>query len=502
MVANTEARDIRLERDALAMAMRDLEYATKALPVLEQRDFVDENARWLWPRLVAALRATGELPAVDDWLDWAALDFGERNPQRHEGVVAYLQGLSGRVVERPALALSHLADVAISSATRRAAEGMIDAVEHGDRGKARQAAADLMRADQAVEGLEEPVQWSKSYRARLARYQHGDSSPTIETPFATLNALMGGGLRCGVFGLIAASTNVGKSTMAVGLGYHAAAVARAVVVHVGVEEMQEETEARYDASLTGIDRGLLLTGQLSDDDRERMAAAFEARGSAFSRLFLRTVPPRTSVVAVEAIVRQIRQEHPGVPMLAVIDSPDDLWSGYADAKRARHEQQTEVYMSVYGMAVSRQLAPIAVWATSHVGREWEGKRLRTKAVADTYTKAKKAGVVLGLTEALAGADMGPDGGAHEAHMLLEVLKTRQGASRRREIHVLCDTGTCRWREQLGGADVTDLDDDGDMADLLEIPDVIGPGPVRVERRHLAVVPDSDGDSDGDGGSDA
>lgn len=145
----------------------------------------------------------------------------------------------------------------------------------------------------------------------------GKESP-ITTPWDDLNyELPGGGYWPGCH-ILVSGTGAGKTAWALQLGLHAARKHNAAIVYVGLELDEKQIALRFAGEIAQVGWSKLYTGQASLDERRRARDA----GAQLSGLpiYIEAGDPMGWCAArLHQVATDKRKQHPGVPLLIVVD---------------------------------------------------------------------------------------------------------------------------------------------------------------------------------------
>lgn len=445
--------DEELERDVLALSLRDVGFARKASPVLKDVDFTSRPRKWIWARLRKAVRENGEVPTPAQWAAFSAKDFSKPDAQA-VAKKALVNLIRHKVTPGAAKgSLGILRDYVQAASLRSGIEGALKAMEAEDLTDASGALhSALKRARSNI--AQEAVSAHEGIKDRLAAYTSGKAVGfRFEMPTTAMNDLMGGGFPTSRLLGIAAWTNVGKSAFATGLSWTAAAGSPDVIVGLcTTEEPENERLARIDARMSGIDRMELMKGRLPAADKAQFEFRLTHNKETIKRIHVGEFPPNANVGEILAWAHQLRDEHPNKPLLLVIDCPDHL---KPMMKTEGHRlDQSQVWVEMLAIAHSEDLAPISVVATTQVPNKGNQKGWELGDVSESVDKARTADVFFGLVE----ANQNSSGGKRELKILLR--KNRLNLIKRYCIAVDADLGTCEFVE-TGAYEDGDGDDDDD-----------------------------------------
>jgi len=434
----TTTIDVEFERDVVASCLRDEDFVRAALPTLSRHNFSSKPLAFLWDAISTNFVGSREL--VTPRLLFARIDRDFAREEERDFMLDVVRGLYARKPAAPRSSLDQIREFVRLTSARDTVGEILEGLDSGDLARAEAAMiAGIERARKVVDD-DEPVEWATSASARLDRYRREKSIASIKTPLESLNRFLGGGMRPGHLGLIVATTNVGKSSLATDFGYCAAFHSDAAVIHLTTEEPEFEQSARYDSRFTGIERSKFLRGDLSEAEEIFYLDRFKRREAEINRIAVKEIGTGGSAVVVRLLAEWARRKHPTRPLLVIVDTPDQLkMPGKSESKRL---DATDVYLGLRGMALDKSLAPIAVWAVTHAPAAFEGKSLTPKAVSESYDKARCASVMVGAEEK---GDL-PSG---KKTIVVRIVKNRLGPVKHYRIYTEADFGICKFEEVAG-----------------------------------------------------
>lgn len=429
-----------LETDVLARAIRDLSFARKARGAVDSYGFISKARQWVWATLVACIDDAGELPSPAVWAARLTTIADEDAREVARGTVL---ALVRHTPVAPKSALNQIRDFVKIQAIER---GLMDTAKAADKlslTEAEGALSEALAKMRRTASLHEEEALGKRAKDRLAMYESSSRSRKFPTPLPALNRLTKGGPGPGRLCLITAYTGVGKSAFSVDIGYTAAKeIPNLVVVDITTEETAAERQARYDARITGIDREDLTADVGITPGQKTAFLARYARGQHIAdRIHIKEIPPSSPVSDVEAFAREIREKHPGAPLLVNLDSGEHIVpNGRAESKRVG---AGEVYRALKALAVVEDMQPCCVWATDQLGRQTAKKKsVGTEDIAESLDKARLADLFIAIVDGLGKVD--PDDPWRSMNVLLR--KSRLGKIKRWTITAMAHLGTCEWRE--------------------------------------------------------
>lgn len=434
-----------IERGLLAHCFVDPTIVVRLAPVLNDFVFTSTDRKWLWDTIYESYTTHRELPDPETWEALIASEFPSEEDR--DSIIDTITDAEDLAVKSPRRAIAELKkwarvaaifDVTSSISTEFANQApsreMTDAAEKRlDKLRTRLAA---IKADSEV------VDWASSFEERLTRTMDGSAAERrIKLPIEAFNQFTNGGLPPGHVVMIRANTNVGKSTNIASFGGHAL-LNGSIVIHIAVEELDEELLARYDAYMTEIDRGSFSAGTLTENEQER-ARQWAKRNKATyaNRLYLKSVPMRTRFDVVLPIIEEARRRDASRPILLLVDSPDNLISGN------RYEQPRfdirDVWEGYKGLAMTRELWPLSIILTTQAQAKHEGKRIKgNNASAESVDKDRISSFTINILDKGA-----PDGMPEEVHDIeYTVTKNRIWKINRRIVDARLNYSTGRMKQ--------------------------------------------------------
>lgn len=427
--------DVEFEKDVLAQALRDLDFARKAVPVLHTHSFSSDTFLWIWKVVREGVEKHRELPTPRIWAQRIKTDW---KPAEQPHLLAALGQLHRRVVSAPRTSLDQIRDFIRLGALRRGFDEGLTKLEEGDLAAAEEAVAAGLLDARSARVLQSPssgLDWSSrfdTYLPTAAVFRFAPGMPV-------LRRCLNGGLPPGRLALVIAQTNVGKSTMAVDFGWSSlVADPSTVVAHVTTEETEQEAFSRYDARASGIERSILLSGSMSATEQGLFRARMGRAEPLLARLRVQEFAPGVSSTMLWSFVEEVRQEFPTQPILLVVDSPDHLGPPSSAKAKDHRLQVAAVYWLLKALVKDDDLGPVAAWAVTWAKIE-KGK-MNANSASETAEKGRIADFMLGLSE-------GEDSGDEDwKEMVVDVLKNRVGRLKSFRFVAKANLGTCEFQE--------------------------------------------------------
>lgn len=427
--------DLDLEADVLAMCLRDSKYVKAAQATLDARHFASREHGWVWRVISETHRASKEIPSATIFFARADLDF--TSAEAREAAIDTVIALAERTVDAPEAALDLIRKMTRMALIRSLGEQSLTGIDLGDLDKAEASVHEGLAALRAVGQIEPVRPLAEAAEQRLARRLSPERGIVrFRTPFPTVNGWLRGGLKAGHIGVLLGNTNAGKTSLATDLGGTALIHDNAAVLHIVTEEILEDSELRYDARLSGVERDVLEDGRLSDAQVAAYRGAYAQPWA--QRLHLNSVPPGSPVTAIEPLVEEVRSKHPGIPLLVVFDSP---WHVHwiKNVGEFRHEVRY-VFEYLLAMVQSKEFAPIGMWCTDHARRQDAGRTPGAESGGESYDKNRAVSLVFGLREIAATDHTG------EAVVELHLAKNRISKAKKKVLITRANHGLCSFRE--------------------------------------------------------
>jgi replicative DNA helicase len=237
------------------------------------------------------------------------------------------------------------------------------------------------------------------------------ANDTVATGFASVDQLLGGGIRRADLVVLGGDVSAGKSALALAIALRASKSGRAVAYLSG--EMTGERIVERALALEGrVTMDALRHGALDDEGHARIAAvALELRDRA---PVLATLPERGVAGIADLLI-----EHLGLE-LVVVDPLQSLAAGAAPLD----EELARAVRELKQLALRRSAAVLAVCHIQRAVRERADARPTLEDFGSLGSVKQHADVVLGLyREELYTSDSDVEGAAE-----LHVLKNRGGAN--------------------------------------------------------------------------
>ena len=262
----------------------------------------------------------------------------------------------------------------------RAIEEAREAIKRGNRDEA---LAALARAERAEKQIETRVELSTAL-GRLVAIKRDDE--VVPTGIEEIDNTLEGGLRPGELGVILASTNTGKSMI---LSYFAAhaLLAGKLVLYYSSELTVEQVVAR---TVAAIFRKPIRDVQANAG--VYMQALEEVKESIGGHLFIDEMP--NSIRSIVADIRELERIYCR-PDVIILDTPDDLRP--SKPYPTLYLALADIYTDLRAKLANN--LKLVVWASSQTNRDAVDRaRLSLRYIGDSFAKAQRAHVVLGLVQ--------------------------------------------------------------------------------------------------------
>lgn len=385
--------DQEFEDEILAQCLRNTDYVKTASSTLNAHDFCSEQHAWLWGQISDVWQNCGELLPTSLVLRRARADF--KDEDERAAVLELSSKLFRLKPTAPRAALSELSDFVRFVKLQTSLE---DAVRQMEKGKVDDAYKTVYRTvsfDARPTGYE-VARWIEEIPDRLKeskrRKDNPNLYPAIPTGIKGLDKVIQG-IRLKEFGLIGATTNRGKSVMAVHLGFHSI-IHQYGVVHFSTEMHHSLVAMRYDSRWSRI---LHSKFKLFDFTRRELAALAtrikKARAKYAGLLRIVSMPVTAGRIQhMRRVVEELRDEMRNLK-LVILDSADHI-RAEAPQRERRHEIG-DVFWELAGWA---QEDDLALWATTQLAARAAGRVGTSEDVADNYDKARIAGIIATLNK--------------------------------------------------------------------------------------------------------
>lgn len=446
--------DVELERTVLSRCLKDRPFLSQAFPLLEEIDFSSESFAWIWICLAEVFEKHREL--ADPSVLFTRIDREFPDVADRERLEDTLSALYSASPSSPHAALDEIRRFVKMSAARRAADGVFDGIEDGDMDAVESALDDGSMKIRRAGLIAQPTSWTASAESRLERYK-SYARPGVLRTFATMSptinrlAMAGGGLPIGKMAEIMSTTNVGKTSFLVDIGYNAIVRSQAAVIHVSSEDPMEEVEARYDARFLGIDRDRLMAGDIKAHEAEHYRKKFIEAAELNDSLFVHYLPKGHKVTMVGPLVEMVRQRHPYKPILLCYDSPYHAAPPSKKTERRHELREIIEYVDNLTKDASLGLGPVGCWFTHHARRKDAGKAPTAESGAESYDIERSIDFGIGLREGEAIKS--------NEYICIEghIMKNRLGKLKKAVIYFEARLGTCRF-DETSYTELYDADD--------------------------------------------
>lgn len=305
------------ERTLLGALLLEPDRAVEVAAIVRAEDFYDPVHRSVY----AAIRRLTETRRVADHVT-VAEELKTERVLDHLGGLVFLMELCNAVPT--ASHATHYAEIVRDKALHRQLAGAASRMQQWAVDESVSATEALERSEQALLAVTRHVAGVKpqhiadagaeSYERYARLYADRDSGALagLATGFPALDQLLTG-LQPGSLTVIAARPSVGKSSFALDIARHAAAVGGKNVAIFSLEMTKQEIMDRTFAGWLGIDAWKLKKGRLTEDDFRRMGELFDE---------LRRHPlyldddPDTTIANIRSKARRQQMEH-GLDLLVI-----------------------------------------------------------------------------------------------------------------------------------------------------------------------------------------
>lgn len=385
--------DAQFEAEVLAHCLKDAKYLREAARVLDRRHFILREHGWAWRVIRETWTRATELCTPAVFQSRATADFQEDEDRRvHLELVLRLYK---HAQPAPRTALEELRRFVRTAALQSAIEDSVRAQERGEWDQAWEPIQDLMRKDVRRTGYS-VGRWIEEFeerqRERKHRREHPEQYRSIPTGFRRLDRVITGaqeGELCGIM----ATTNRGKSALAVNIGFNAV-MRKFSVIHFSTEMGYKKVLQRYDSRFTEIEYRKYKRFDFTEEELADLDKLILSNKRKFiGRLRVVSTPLRTcDIDLIRTAIEDLRLEMPSVDMV-IVDSGDHL------QPRGRFEKQYLAEGSnFYDLKDLAEDLEIPVWVTLQAKQEFETKVASTRAAGGAYAKSQVVDLMLSLNE--------------------------------------------------------------------------------------------------------
>ena len=424
--------DADFEAEVLAQCLKDAKYLRDATRVLNRRHFVVKEHGWAWRVIKDTWADASELtkPAVFK----ARVDSEFRDVDEQRTYLELILKLFRHDRSSPKTALEELRRFVRTADLQMAIETSVRSQERGEWDEAWEPIREVVRSDVRKTSYK-VSRWIEEFperqRKRKHRREHPELYRSIPTGFARLDRVITGaqeGELCGIM----ATTNRGKSVLAVNLGFNA--IAREYgIVHFSTEMGHEKVAQRYDSLFTKYEYRKFKRYDFTGEDLARIDKMVAKNLQKYrGRLRIISTPLRScDIDLIRSAVDDMRAEMPKIDMV-IVDSGDHLQA------RGRHEKQYQAEGSnFWDLKDLAEDIEVPIWVTLQAKQEFETKTASTRAAAGAYDKSRICDLLISINEpsersriAAVSADSGEvEQPAHKADLELYVAKYRDDESK-------------------------------------------------------------------------
>ena len=244
------------------------------------------------------------------------------------------------------------------------------------------------------------IDYAKSIPERVSamKAQEGPTFTYIPTRLKGLDKYIDG-LRLSELGIIAATTNKGKSITAMNFAA-ASALQGFVTVIFSTEMLLEQVAMRFDSLLTKSEHRKFKTWGFNNEEEEKLAEMFEIRmEQLYGKLFIFDAPIREcKLQTIENAILELEDEIGEQVQMCVIDSPAHFKSEHKyDQKRL---EAADIYWDIKAVARGEGVVehPMAIWVTDQAGKEYEFKLAGASSTSESYDKSRICDVMITINQ--------------------------------------------------------------------------------------------------------
>ena len=382
--------DLGAERAVLGSLMIDQGAIAEIRDVLEPEDFYAERHAHIY-RAAVALADRGD--PIDEVTLQSQLDRGPGIGRA--GGVDYISELTLEVPT--AASVRHWAEIVINHALRRrliAAGGEVARLGFDNGVSAVDA---IESAEQRIFSISQMRHGSEAtHIAKLVhdtwemleeRLQKKQLINGVQTNYGRLDGLTQG-LQPQELIILAARPSVGKTSFALNIARNAAVLARVPVAIFSLEMSRQALAQRLICSEAGVNSHVLRSGQASQLDFQRIAAAMDKLTQA--ELWIDDTP-RLSIATLRARARRMKSQH-GVGLLII----DYLQLMHGGRQESRVQEVSDISSGLKAIAKELDVPVLALSQLSRASEQRNDKRPQLSDLRDSGSIEQDADVVLFL----------------------------------------------------------------------------------------------------------
>jgi replicative DNA helicase len=382
------------ELDALAMCLKDPRYMRDAVRVLDRRHFVIPEHGWAWKVISDTWRSSSEIPTASVFKSKLYTEMDDEDAR-----LPYLNlivDIFRREPQAPKAALEELRQFVRTTDLQLAIEKSIKAQERHQWNEAWDPIREAVRKDVRQSGYR-VSRWIEEFderqRERKHRYEHPELYKTIPTGFRELDRRLGGAREGELWGIMA-STNRGKSILAVNIGFNALARGYSVV-HFTTEMSESKVAQRYDSRFTQFEYRKFKRWDFSSNDLEKINGIVRDKTNRYKgKLRIVATPLRNcDMDLIHNAIDDMRVEMQSGIDMVIVDSGDHI------QQRGRFEKQYLYeganYWDLKDLAEDYELV---TYSTLQAKAEFEEKVATTRASGGAYAKSQIVDVLISINE--------------------------------------------------------------------------------------------------------
>lgn len=202
-----------------------------------------------------------------------------------------------------------------------------------------------------------------------------------------------GGLPKGAIGVVLAATNVGKSKALVNIGKAAIVEGGAKVLHITLEDSEDDILDNYDACFSHVQLSALK------DKPKKIRRTVDEYGTKHGEfLVVKEFPGATLTVPMLEQYLKLLERAGFVPDMVIIDYADEMLPTLSSGDGDTYKEQGNVYRELARMAHPLRYN-VAVWTAAQTNRSaLDAEVVDLNNMGDSFKKAQKAHLVLALCQ--------------------------------------------------------------------------------------------------------
>jgi len=416
---------IPLERQLIALLIRDPKFASSILEILSEDTFSHPQHKFIVRLLKEHFTKFKNMPSLEAFLDTTLTENPSLTQEEKKILGSILLEVFGDLNIPDELYIKDKVNHIVQSAALRNAIATAGILL--EEGKVEEIYSTLEKTKNLLSlNQKGPIDFVETFEASLNGLIEFEKAKKIPTGFQNLDNLVRG-VGCGELAIVIAATNVGKSIYLSNLAINAIKTGHRTLL-VSLELSELDTFARLAASLLS-----LPTNELIDSKEEAMKRKELLLQTFKGNFFISAYPTKGLTLSqLNGIIKQFEMLHGKLDLL-VLDAAENLRTRGNDLRA----ETVDLYQRLRGLAGENQ---IAIWTCSQANRiGMQAYRVRDIHAAESIDKIFTADLVISISQT-------EEEYPHRARLFL--VKSRK-SRKFVEIPLLIDYTTARILEQPG-----------------------------------------------------